>query len=282
MDIIRTSAEMRARSDTLRREGKTIGFVPTMGAFHEGHLSLIRLARAASDVVVVSLFVNPTQFNDPADLAAYPRNEESDAASARAAGADVLFTPAAADMYPPGSSTSISVAGIEDILEGAMRGPQHFRGVATVVARLLNVVAPDVLYLGQKDAQQVGVISRMVTDLAFPVRIEVAPTIREADGLAMSSRNVRLAADERQKALALRHGLDAAVSAIDKGERSAGIVAGLARSAMHADGVEAEYVAVVNAETFAPLTEIGGDVLVAIAARVGPVRLIDNERVRVP
>jgi pantoate--beta-alanine ligase len=281
MDTIRTSAAMRAQSDVWRREGKTIGFVPTMGAFHEGHLSLIRRARAECDVVVVSLFVNPTQFNDPADLEAYPRTEASDADGARAAGADALFAPSAEDMYPPGASTSIVVSGIESILEGAMRGPQHFRGVATVVARLLNVVAPDVLYLGQKDAQQVAVIRQMVRDLAFPVRITVCATVREPDGLAMSSRNVRLKGEDRLRALSLRHGLDAALMAIKHGERGGAAVESAARAAMQMDGIEPEYIAVVDSTTFQPLVELNGEVLIAIAARVGPVRLIDNELVDV-
>jgi pantoate--beta-alanine ligase len=281
MDIIRASTAMRARADEWRAHGKRIGFVPTMGAFHEGHLSLMRRARDECDVVVVSLFVNPTQFNDAADLAAYPRTEGADAALARDQRVDALFAPTAADMYPPGAATTVAVAGIESVLEGAMRGPQHFRGVATIVARLLNVVAPDALYLGQKDAQQVGVITRMVADLAFPVRIVVCPTVREADGLAMSSRNVRLDEPDRRRALALRHGLDAAVAAIGRGGRDADSIARAGRDAMLREGVESEYFAVTDAATFEPLTRLAGDVLIAVAARVGPVRLIDNEIVRV-
>ena len=280
MEIVRESAAMRARADEWHAEGKRIGFVPTMGAFHAGHLSLMRAARAECDAVVVSLFVNPTQFNDPSDLAAYPRTEDSDAAAARGERVDVLFAPAASDMYPVGAATTVSVSGLEDVLEGAVRGPQHFRGVATVVARLLNVVAPDVLYLGQKDAQQVAVIERMVADLAFPARVVMCPTVREADGLAMSSRNVRLGAD-RGRALALRRGLDAALAAIARGERDAAAVAKAGRDAMTGMGVEPDYFAIVDAGTLAPLTRLGGQVLIAVAARVGPVRLIDNEIVRV-
>jgi pantoate--beta-alanine ligase len=282
MEIVRSSANMRAASDAWHRDGKRVGFVPTMGAFHDGHLSLIRRARAECDRVIVSLFVNPTQFNDPADLAAYPRSEESDAEAARSAGADVLFAPGVDDMYPPGSATWIAVAGLEEVLEGAMRGPQHFRGVATVVARLLNVTAPDLLYLGQKDAQQVAVIRRMVADLGFPARIVVCPTVREQDGLAMSSRNVRLRGDDRRRALALRHGLDAALSEIDADERDPVKIETAARDAMARDGVEPEYVAVVDAQSLQPLETARGEVLIAIAARVGPVRLIDNELVTVP
>jgi len=281
MEIIGTSTAMRTRADAWHADGKRIGFVPTMGAFHEGHLSLIRQARADCDIVVVSLFVNPAQFNDPADLAAYPRTEESDAAAARVEGVDALFAPTVSDMYPSGAATTVAVGGLEDVLEGAMRGPQHFRGVATVVARLLNVVAADMLYLGQKDAQQVAVIKRMAADLAFPVRIVVCPTVREPDGLAMSSRNVRLGLSERERALALRHGLDAALASIDRGVRAAEAVAQAGRDTMSHAGVEPEYFAVVDAASLAPLERISGDVLIAVAARVGPVRLIDNEVVRV-
>jgi pantoate--beta-alanine ligase len=186
-------------------------------------------------------------------------------------------------MYPDGAATTVAVGGLEAVLEGAMRGPQHFRGVATVVARLLNVVAPDLLYLGQKDAQQVAVIKRMATDLAFPVRIVVCPTIREPDGLAMSSRNVRLASSDRERALALRRGLDAALAVIDHGVRRAEAIARAGVDAMARLGVEPEYFAVVDAATLAPLEQLSGelDVLIAVAARVGPVRLIDNEVVHV-
>jgi pantoate--beta-alanine ligase len=283
MEIISESAAMHARAAAWHADGKRIGFVPTMGAFHEGHLSLMRRARAECDIVVVSLFVNPTQFNDPADLAAYPRTEESDTAAARRERVDVVFAPTASDMYPAGAATTVAVGGLEDVLEGAMRGPQHFRGVATVVARLLNVVAPDLLYLGQKDAQQVAVIKRMATDLAFPVRIVVCPTIREPDGLAMSSRNVRLASSDRERALALRRGLDAALAVIDHGVRRAEAIARAGVDAMARLGVEPEYFAVVDAATLAPLEQLSGelDVLIAVAARVGPVRLIDNEVVHV-
>ena len=281
MKIIRTGREMRAQSDAWHRDGKRVGFVPTMGAFHAGHLSLMQRARNECDCVVVSLFVNPTQFNEASDLAAYPRNEETDASMARAAGVDVLFAPTAEDMYPAGFATTIAVAGIEDVLEGAMRGPQHFRGVATVVSKLINVVGPDVMYLGQKDAQQVAVIKRMVTDLALPTEIAVCTTMRESDGLAMSSRNVRLHDEDRKRALALRHGLDAAMSAITAGERDAKKVEHAGREAMSRLDIAPEYFAVVDASSLAPLSILAGNVLIAVAARVGPVRLIDNESVEV-
>lgn len=282
MRIVRTIVDMHEQSIAWRREGKRVGFVPTMGAFHAGHVSLMQQARAQCDVVVASLFVNPTQFNEAADLAAYPRDEATDAALASAAGVDVLFAPTADEMYPRGFSTTIAVAGLEDVLEGAMRGPQHFRGVATVVNKLFNIVAPDAAFFGQKDAQQVAVIKRMVADLAMPVTVIVCDIVRETDGLAMSSRNVRLTGDDRIRALALSRGLAAAKQAVDGGERAGAAVVAAGTRAMRADGIEPEYFAVVDRATLAPLTTLTGEVLVAVAARVGPVRLIDNMLVRAP
>jgi pantoate--beta-alanine ligase len=280
MRILRTIAEMHAQSEAWRRDGTRIAFVPTMGAFHEGHLSLMRQARERCDVVVASLFVNPTQFNEASDLAAYPRNEAADAEMAAAAGVDVLFAPTADEMYPRGFATTIAVGGLEDVLEGAMRGPQHFRGVAMVVAKLFNIVAPHDAFFGQKDAQQVAVIQRMVADLALPVRIVVCDIVREADGLAMSSRNVRLAGGDRARALALWHGLQAARRAYEGGERRAAALATAGRTAMAAGGIEPEYFAVVDRGSLHPLETVEGEALVAVAARVGPVRLIDNIVIR--
>ena len=282
MRIVRTIDELRGVLDPRRREGARIGLVPTMGYFHEGHLSLMRRAREGNDVVVVSLFVNPTQFNDPADLEAYPRDETRDAAMAQSAGVDLLFAPDAREMYRRDATTSITVGDVSESLEGESRGPGHFRGVATVVAKLLNIVQPTVAYFGQKDAQQALVIRRMVRDLDFPVRIEVCPTIREPDGLAMSSRNVRLSATARAQALALKHGLDAAAAAITRGERDASRVEQKARDEMKMFRVEPEYFALVSAETLAPLRTLSGEVLIAVAARVGGVRLIDNQLVDAP
>ncbi|HWH53309.1 MAG TPA: pantoate--beta-alanine ligase [Gemmatimonadaceae bacterium] len=279
MKIVRTIAELRSGLAETRRRGKRIGFVPTMGAFHAGHLALMQRARGEADVVVVSLFVNPTQFNDASDLAAYPRTEASDAAQAEAAGADVLFAPSAEEMYPAGHATTVSVAGLGDTLEGAVRGPGHFRGVATVVASLLNIVQPHALYLGQKDAQQVAVVRRMMRDLQIPTVVVVCPTVREADGLAMSSRNVRLGASDRGRALALRHGLDAALELLARGERGAGALCGAGVAAMARDGVSPEYFVAADPETLELLDPVRGDVLFAVAARVGQVRLIDNELV---
>jgi pantoate--beta-alanine ligase len=280
--IIREIAELRAALESHRRDGASIGLVPTMGFFHEGHLSLMRRARVDCDVVVVSLFVNPTQFNDAADLEAYPRDEARDAAIAQSGGVDVLFAPDAGEMYKNDASTTIAVGGVSESLEGESRGPGHFRGVATVVAKLFNIVQPTVAYFGQKDAQQALVVRRMVRDLDIPVRIEVCPTIREPDGLAMSSRNVRLAPAARAQALALRRGLDAAVAAIASGERNAARIEGRGRQAMEALGVEPEYFAVVSAATLAPVRSLSGEILLAVAARVGGVRLIDNEIVGAP
>ncbi len=276
MKIVRTVAELRAELLPTRRNGYTVGFVPTMGYFHEGHASLIRRARADCDVVVVSLFVNPAQFNESADLAAYPRDESHDAAIATAAGVDLMFAPPVEEIYPAGYATSVTVTGVAEPMEGALRGAGHFRGVATVVAKLFNIVQPTTAYFGQKDAQQALVIRRMTRDLDFPMRVEVCPTVREADGLAMSSRNVRLDRETRQQALALKRGLDAAGAAIGRGERDPVAAVRAGREAMAVLGVVPEYFEVVSAETLAPVHPLGGEVLVAVAAYVGGVRLIDN------
>lgn len=281
MQIVRTPRDMQGLVREWRSAGTSVGFVPTMGAFHEGHLSLMRRARADNDVVVVSLFVNPKQFNDAADLAAYPRAEDADARLAADAGVDVMYAPDASAMYAPGFATTITVSGVSEVLEGASRGVGHFQGVATVVAKLLNAVPCDRLYLGQKDAQQVAVLRRMIRDLDFDVEVVVCPTVRESDGLAMSSRNVRLAGDDRRRALGLRHGLDTALALVARGERNASRIVDAGTAAMRADGIEPEYFAAVDALSLQPLPTLAGDVLLAVAARVGPVRLIDNETVRI-
>jgi pantoate--beta-alanine ligase len=274
MRTIRSIAEMRAYVRRARDQRRSVGLVPTMGAFHAGHHSLMRAARDNQDEVVVSLFVNPAQFNDAADLAAYPRSEEQDAAEAADLGVDVLFAPSAADVYPSGFATSVSVAGLSEILEGAERGPGHFAGVCTVVTKLLNIVGPDVAYFGQKDAQQVAVVTRMIRDLDIPVRLEALPTVREPDGLALSSRNRRLSPEDRARALALHRALTAAQEAVAAGERDAARVSDVARA--HLGGVDAEYLAIVDPASFHELTTIDGPALVAVAARVGAARLIDN------
>jgi pantoate--beta-alanine ligase len=274
---LRTIGEVRAHVADARHAGRRIGLVPTMGAFHGGHEALMRAAREACDEVVVSLFVNPAQFNEAADLAAYPRTEASDAAIAEALGVDVLFAPPVAEMYPDGFSTSIHVAGLTSVLEGAERGPGHFDGVCTVVCKLFAIVAPDVAFFGQKDAQQVVVIRRMVRDLDLPVQIETVPTVRETDGLALSSRNARLGAEDRERATALRRGLDAVRAAIDAGETDPARAQAAGRAAMQDAGVDAEYLTVVDPNTLEPVERVDGRVLVVVAARVGPARLIDND-----
>jgi pantoate--beta-alanine ligase len=230
--------------------------------------------------VVVSLFVNPAQFSPEEDFAAYPRDEQRDAAQAAAAGADLLFAPSPEQVYPAGFATEVEVGGLTEVLEGASRGRDHFRGVTTVVAKLFNMVGPDVAFFGQKDAQQALVIRRMVADLDFPVAIEVCPTVREPDGLAMSSRNAYLEGPERERAVALSRALAAAERCVDGGERDVERVAQAARRAMADLGVQPEYLALVSPHTLTPLARIDGEALVAVAARVGPARLIDNTIVR--
>ncbi len=275
---LRTKAELRPVLSEARRAGQTIGLVPTMGYLHEGHLSLIRAARAECDLVVMSLFVNPTQFGPGEDLDRYPRDEERDLELAGEAGADLVFAPAVGEVYAAGASTVVEVGGpLTNVLDGDRdrRGPEHFRGVTTVVAKLFNVVGPDVAYFGQKDAQQAVVIRRMVRDLDFPVRIEVMPTVREDDGLAMSSRNAYLEPADRERAVALSRALAAA----ERGARGGSLAEGLeaARRELAEAGIEPEYLEARDAETLEPVEAMGDlPVLVAVAARVGAARLIDN------
>jgi len=271
-----TVPELRTTLAGARREGRSIGLVPTMGALHDGHLSLIRRARAQCDLVVVSLFVNPTQFDDRTDLERYPRQQERDVGLAAAAGADVLFAPSAQEVYPPGFATAVEVLGVTNRLEGAARGAQHFRGVATVVTKLLCMAMPDVAFFGQKDAQQVLVIRRLVADLNLPVRIEACPTVRDADGLALSSRNRLLSAEQRARALALPGALNAAARCAAAGEHSAPALLSAARRAMELAGIEPDYLALVDPETFEPCETLKRDCLLVLAARIGEVRLIDN------
>jgi pantoate--beta-alanine ligase len=269
-------AELRAALAPARSAGRSIGLVPTMGALHDGHLSLIAGARKQCDVVVVSLFVNPAQFNERADLDRYPRSEDRDAAVTAAAGADVLFAPSVEAVYPQGFATTVEVLGVTERLEGAARGAEHFRGVSTVVTKLLCMALPDVAYFGQKDAQQVVVVRRLVADLNLPVRVAALPTVREADGLAMSSRNALLAPEERTRALALSQALQAATALAASGERSTQALLGAAHAQLQRLDVEPEYVALVDPETLEPIEQLTGAALLAIAARIGAVRLIDN------
>jgi pantoate--beta-alanine ligase len=263
-----------------RGQGKRIGLVPTMGSFHEGHLSLMRASRQECDVVVVSLFVNPTQFGPGEDLRTYPRDEQRDAELAEREGVDLLWIPETEQIYPEGFATTVEVASeLTGVLEGdpAQRGPSHFRGVTTIVAKLFNSVQPDVAYFGRKDAQQALVIRRMAEDLDFPVEIRVLATVREEDGLAMSSRNAYLSGEEREHALAISRALRAAERLADEGETSTDALVEAARAELRRAGVEPEYLEARSAEDLSPIAELNGrPVLVAVAARVGVARLIDN------
>jgi pantoate--beta-alanine ligase len=277
--VLRTKAELRAALDPERRAGRSVGLVPTMGALHKGHLALLREARRRCDVVIMSLFVNPAQFRPGEDLDAYPRDEAGDVQLAEAEGVDLVYAPGVAEVYPEGFATAVEVGGgLTDVLDGApeRRGPEHFRGVTTVVAKLFNSVGPDVAFFGQKDAQQAVVVRRMVRDLDFPVEIVVVPTVREPDGLAMSSRNAYLDPDERERAAALHRALTAAAAAAHAGASPDEALA-TAREELAAAGIEPEYLEARDAESLEPVTDFNGrPVLVAVAARLGQARLIDN------
>ncbi len=280
MRTVRAKAELREALEPARREGGRIGLVPTMGYLHEGHLSLLRAARRRCDVVVMSLFVNPAQFGPGEDLDSYPRDEARDAGLAERAGVDLIYAPPVEEVYPEGFATTVEVgAGLTQVLDGEpdRRGPGHFRGVTTVVAKLFNSVAPDVAFFGQKDAQQAIVIRRMVRDLDFPVEVEVLPTVREPDGLAMSSRNAYLSPEERGRAAALNRALRAAETVAESGETRPQVALDAARAELERAGIEPEYLEAREADGLAPAESLNGrPVLVAIAARVGRARLIDN------
>lgn len=276
MKIIHTSAEMQETAAALRRAGRRIGFVPTMGCLHDGHLSLVRLARQHADVVVLSLFVNPTQFGPQEDFNKYPRDFARDEALCRTAGVDILFHPATGDMYPDGHSTFVEETTLSRGLCGATR-PGHFRGVTTVVARLFNIVLPDIAVFGEKDAQQLRVIRRMTRDMAFGIQIIPGPTMREPDGLAMSSRNQYLSPQERAQALVLKRALDKAVELHAAGERSAAVILTAMRAVLSsAPLAKVDYVELVDDETLERVTVIEQPALVALAVFVGKTRLIDN------
>jgi pantoate--beta-alanine ligase len=274
-------ADVRAVCDGARRDGASVGLVPTMGFFHAGHRSLMRAARADNDVVVVSLFVNPLQFGPTEDLSAYPRDLERDAAAAEAEGVDVLFTPTEGEIYPRPIVTTVHVEGLTAGLCGRSR-PTHFDGVTTVVAKLLSMVGPCRAYFGRKDAQQLAVVTRMAEDLDLPVEVVGCPLVREADGLAMSSRNAYLEPDDRRAAAILSRALHEAAAEIANGERDPDhvhrVLAGLVATEPR---VQLDYAEVVDARDLTPVTDISGDVLVAIAATVGRARLIDNMTVSV-
>ncbi len=279
MNVVRDRRSLRAALQAERRAERAIGLVPTMGSLHEGHLSLLRAARERCDVVVMSLFVNPAQFAPSEDLDAYPRDEARDLSLAEAEGVDIVYAPTADEVYPEGFATSVEVGGdLTDVLEGdpAHRGPEHFRGVTTVVAKLFNSVSPDVAFFGAKDAQQAAVIRRMARDLDYPIEIAVLPTVREPDGLAMSSRNAYLDPAERERASAISRALGAAEAVAAQGEPTQTAIAA-ARAELEAAGIEPEYLEARDAETLAPAQSFNGrPVLVAVAARVGRARLIDN------
>jgi pantoate--beta-alanine ligase len=278
----RTKAELRELLAPQRRAGRSIGLVPTMGFFHDGHLSLMRRARADCDLVVVSLFVNPAQFGAGEDLEGYPRDEEHDARLAEAEGVDLLYAPAEEEVYPAGFDATVSVGGLTDVLCGdpSRRGPEHFAGVTTVVTKLLNVVQPDVAYFGQKDAQQALVVRKLVRDLDIPVRIEVVPTVRDEDGLALSSRNAYLSPAERERALGLSRALRAAEERVAGGEDAAAAVLAAARAELDEAGIDPEYLELRSALDLSPVERVNGSTLLAVAARVGRARLIDNTILR--
>jgi pantoate--beta-alanine ligase len=277
-----TVAEVRAACDAARASGGGVGFVPTMGFFHEGHRSLMRAARADNDLVVVSLFVNPTQFGPQEDLAAYPRDLEGDTAAAEAEGVDVLFLPTVDEMYRDGARTTVHVSGLTERLCGASR-PGHFDGVTTVVAKLFSIVGPSRAYFGRKDAQQLAVIRRMTTDLDLPVEVVGCPLVRETDGLALSSRNVYLETGDRQAATILSGALYMASEAVVRGQRDAVALRQLIVDTVdNVPDVRLDYVEVVDARTLEPVDRLTGDTLVALAAFVGKARLIDNVTITFP
>ena len=279
MKVVRTKAELRAELLPARRDGSTIGLVPTMGALHDGHVALLAAARERCDVVVMSLFVNPAQFGPGEDLDAYPREEGRDVELAAGAGVDLVFAPGVAEVYPEGFTTVVEVGGdLTAVLDGdpSRRGPQHFRGVTTVVAKLLNMVGPGEVFMGQKDAQQAIVIRRMVADLDFPVEVVTVPTVRQPDGLALSSRNAYLSEDERSRATALHRALETARTTAATGRPLAEALES-ARAELDGAQIEPEYIEARDAASLEEVQSFNGrPVLIALAARVGRARLIDN------
>jgi len=273
MEILRTIEDVRRVCKAARRVGRTVGLTPTMGALHEGHLALVRAARESCDFVVATIFVNPTQFGPSEDFAAYPRTFEADCEMLAREGVDVLFAPAREEMYPAGAGTWVDVPGVGGRLDGASR-PGHFRGVSTVVTKLLHIVGPDKAFFGQKDGAQVAVIQAMVRDLNFDVEIVVCPTVRERDGLAMSSRNRNLNADERERAVVLSGALGRVERAVEAGLRDVGVLREILRDEMH--GVRVDYAEIVDPRSLEVVEDVRGGALVAVAAWVGETRLIDN------
>jgi pantoate--beta-alanine ligase len=276
MRIIKSAAQMQRSALSLKRQGKTIGFVPTMGALHEGHLSLIRKARAENKIVVVSIFVNPIQFGPQEDLQRYPRPFKQDSFLCRQEEVDFIFFPSPRQMYPEGFKTFVEVRELGEGLCGALR-PGHFRGVTTVVSKLFNIVQPDRAYFGQKDAQQAAIIERMARDLDFPCAVRILPVVRESDGLAMSSRNRYLSAGERGQAVVLSAALRRARRLVSRGVRRPKVItAGISSAIKSARSARIEYIKIVDARTLKPVQSISGKALIALAVRFGKTRLIDN------
>jgi pantoate--beta-alanine ligase len=273
---IATIAEMKAACRQVTRIGKTLGFVPTMGALHEGHLLLVRASKARCDVTAVSIFVNPLQFGPAEDLDKYPRTMERDTALLEQLGADLLFTPAVEEMYPAGAQTYVLVEGLSNKLDGASR-PGHFRGVATVVAKLFEIVRPDFAFFGQKDAAQAAVLRKLVNDLDMDVEVVVCPIVRESDGLAMSSRNAYLTSEQRQQALVLYRSLLRVQAAVDHGERDSAKLIEIGKQVIaNESGAKLDYFAIVDPDALELVADVSCGALVAVAAYVGATRLIDN------
>ena len=281
MKIVKSIKEMQEISTALRRKGKIIGFVPTMGYLHEGHLSLIRLAKKKSDVVVVSIFVNPLQFGPKEDFKRYPRDLKRDTKLAQKAGCDILFVPSQKQMYPDRFSAHVNVEKLSETLEGKFRSG-HFKGVATVVAKLFNIVQPDLAFFGQKDAQQVVIIQKMAQDLNFNLKIIVGPTVREPSGLALSSRNIYLADDEKKTAKVLFESLKKAQDLIEQGEtNSFKIIHEMEKMILSKPKTIIDYIAITDGKTLEPLEKLSGEVLISMAVFVGSTRLIDNLKLKV-
>lgn len=279
MEIIESIYQMKATTRSLKSQGKKIGFVPTMGYLHEGHLSLVQACRQETDIVVVSIFVNPLQFGPKEDFDRYPRDIERDRALLEREGADYLFYPSAQEMYPPDYKTYVEVTGLQDGLCGRSR-PGHFRGVATVVLKLFNIVSPDVAYFGQKDAQQAVIIRRMVRDLNLDVEIKVMPIVRDKDGLALSSRNTYLSPEERRASLAIPRSLEEAARMIEGGENDCQVIKKRIEEIIKAEPrLRIDYIEIVDPEELQPLEKIDDEALIALAVYCGQTRLIDNLKI---
>lgn len=281
MIVARTIAHLReAITDMHQHIGgqPSVGFVPTMGALHDGHISLVQAAQRDNDIVVLSAFVNPTQFNDPQDFEHYPRTEAQDIELAEHSGVNIFFAPTVTEMYPEGFSTTVRVSGrIAEVLEAEHRGASHFEGMATIVTKLLNAVAPDKAYFGEKDYQQLLIVKRLVQDLGMPIAIIGCPTLREADGLARSSRNTRLSALEREQASAVPRTMRQVRLAFEQGETSAQTLTELATEELSQSGITVDYLAFINATTLESVQAVTGETLFALAVHVGDIRLIDNQ-----